>query len=222
MIISGKPKTALFRVGTIKKLRPTHIREYEMNTTKRNVFVMFFMALMPIVSYSQNVFQGTTYQPVSTDYSTLQRSFQQQENRSAQAYEKYSELAQLIGEKRQRISNDRETLIWFDENINSMLKDVQSALNVGDYASASNIATRHIGDIYSHTELRCRIQTYDEYLSVVKSIQERSDMTYQQKQEWFAIYPYKFVPIRNNEGHVIGAERWMSIGGPNNTHVIIP
>ena len=183
---------------------------------------MVFMALMPIVSYAQNVFQGTTYQPVSTDYSTLQRSFQQQENRSAQAYEKYSELAQLIGEKRQRISNDRETLIWFDENINSMLKDVQSALNVGDYASASNIATRHIGDIYSHTELRCRIQTYDEYLSVVKSIQERSDMTYQQKQEWFAIYPYKFVPIRNNEGHVIGAERWMSIGGPNNTHVIIP
>lgn len=186
------------------------------------MFMMAFLVLIPIASFAQNVFQGTTYQPVSTDYSTLQRSFQQQENRSAQAYEKYSELAQLIGEKRQKISNDRETLIWFEENINSMLNDVQSALNVGDYASASNLATRHMGDIYSHTELRCRIQTYEEYLSIVKSIQERSDMTYQQKQEWFSTYLYKFVPVLNNEGKVIGAERWMNIGGPNNTRVIIP
>lgn len=183
---------------------------------------MVFLLFMSIVSSAQNVFQSTTFQPVAPDCSILQRSFQQQENRSAQAYEKYSELAQLIGEKRQRISNDRETLIWFDENINSMLKDVQSALNVGDYASASNIAIQHIGDIYSHTELRCRIQTYDEYLSVVKSIQERSDLTYQQKQEWLANFTYKFVPIRNNKGDVIGAQDWMNIGGPNNTPVVIP
>ena len=132
----------------------------------------------------------------------------------------YDELLTWKNDK--RISNDRETLIWFDENINSMLKDVQSALNVGDYASASNIAIQHIGDIYSHTELRCRIQTYDEYLSVVKSIQERSDLTYQQKQEWFETYTYKFVPFRNDEGNVIGAPNWINIGGPNNTNVFIP
>lgn len=193
-----------------------------MKSKKHFLAAIVIMTVCLQVSNAQNVFQGTTYQPVSTDYSTLRRSFERQENRSTQAYQKYSELAQLIGEKRQKISNDRETLIWFEENINSMLKNVKSSLDVGDYSTAYNRATEYMGEIYSNTELSCRIRTYEEYVSVVESIRNRTDLTYQQKQEWYAKYSYRFVPMRNQEGKVIGAKRWVEIGGPNNTPVIIP
>ena len=40
--------------------------------------------------------------------------------------------------------------------------------------------------------------------------------------EWMETYSYKFVPIYNSEGKVIGAYDWKEIGGPNNTRVILP
>ena len=172
--------------------------------------------------FTPAVFKPVEYHPQTLDYSTLERSFQRQEERSTAAYQKYSELAQLIGEKRMKISNDRETLEWFSKNIDGKLKDVKSSLDVGDYAGARNRAVRAIGEVQSDTELMRRIQTYEEYTRIVQSIQERTDLTYQQKQDWYNTYRYKFVPMRNTSGEVIGAYNWMEIGGPNNTRVVIP
>lgn len=169
-----------------------------------------------------NVFKPTEYKPVSTDYSKHRDASEKQEKRRNQAYQNYSELAQLIGENRQLISNDIETLIWFEDNINSMTKRVESSLNIGDYSTASNLATKYIGEIYSHTELNCRIRTYKEYVTAVQSVQERTDLSYQQKQAWFEMYKYKFVPICDAEGKILGAYNWMEIGGPDNTRVILP
>jgi tetratricopeptide (TPR) repeat protein len=184
--------------------------------------VMALSANIALAQFKPTVFQPQTYQPQTTDYSTLERSFQIQENRSNMAYQKYSELAQLIREKRQRISNDRETLEWFSNNIDTRLKDVKEWLSVGDYQGAIERATKAIGDINSNTELIRRIQTYEEYQNIVRYIQERTDLSYQQKQEWMELYKYKFVPILNAEGKVIGAYDWKEIGGPNNTRVVLP
>ncbi|MBR3698526.1 MAG: hypothetical protein IKM85_03290 [Bacteroidales bacterium] len=172
--------------------------------------------------YKPTVFQPQTYQPQTIDYSRLERSFQQQENRSNMAYQKYSELAQLIGEKRQQISNDRETLEWFSNNIDTELKTVKGSLGVADYQGAIDRASKAIGDIKTNTELIRRIQTYEQYQSIVQQLQERTDLSYQQKMEWMETYSYKFVPIYNSEGKVIGAYDWKEIGGPNNTRVILP
>ena len=138
------------------------------------------------------------------------------------AYQKYSELAQLIGEKRSKISNDKETLLWFSRNIDKKLEDVKTSLSVGDYQGAIERATRAMGDIISDIELTRRIQTYEEYRNTVEYIKDRTDLSYQQKQEWFDTYVYKFVPICNSTGEIIGAYDWTEIGGPNNTRVVIP
>ena len=200
-------------------LRPTHIRELKM---KKTIIIMGFFVMALSLNNAQAQFKPTVFQPQTTDYSRLERSFQTQENRSNMAYQKYSELAQLIGEKRQRISNDRETLEWFSNNIDTKLKDVKVSLNVGDYQGAIESATRAIGDINSNTELIRRIQTYEEYSNIVRNIQERTDLSYQQKQEWMELYKYKFVPMLNAEGKVIGAYDWKEIGGPNYTRVVLP
>lgn len=195
-----------------------------MNTTKiaMSVFVVSLSMNIAQAQFTPTVFKPIEYHPQTPDYSILERSIQRQEERTSDAYQKYSELAQLIGEKRMKISNDRETLEWFSENIDSKLKDVKSSLDVGDYAGARDHAVQAMGEVQSNTELLRRIQTYEEYTKVVKSIQERTDMTYQQKQDWINTYRYKFVPMRNTSGEVIGAYNWMEIGGPNNTRVIIP
>lgn len=172
--------------------------------------------------FRPTVFTPVEYKPQYTDYSTLERSFQQQENRSNMAYQKYSELAQLIGEKRSKISNDKETLLWFSSNIDRKLEDVKTSLSVGDYQGAIERATCAMGDVISDIELTRRIQTYEEYKSTVEYIKGRADLSYQQKQEWLDTYMYKFVPIYNSTGEVIGAYDWKEIGGPNNTRVVIP
>lgn len=192
----------------------------------KHVLAIFMMmassANIVQAQFQPSVFQPQTFQPQTTDYSRLEKSMQQQENRSTMAYQKYSELAQLIGEKRQRISNDVETLEWFSNNIDTKLKNVSASLEVGDYHGAIERATRAIGDINSNTELIRRIQTYEEYQSSVRIIQERKDLSYQQKQEWMDTYRYKFVPILNAEGKVIGAYDWKDVGGPDNTRVVLP
>ena len=99
------------------------------------------------------------------------------------AYQKYSELAQLIGEKRSKISKDKETLLWFSRNIDKKLEDVKTSLSVGDYQGAIERATRAMGDIISDIELTRRIQTYEEYRNTVEYIKGRTDLSYQQKQE---------------------------------------
>lgn len=203
---------------------PTRIRVEKMSKTKTAFFVLGLILSMnfAFAQWTPAVFQGSTYSPQPVDYSTMRNSLQKQENRSNTASQKYSELAQLIGKKRSMISNDRETLEWFSENISIKLDDVKSALNVGDYHGAITKATEAIGEIEYNTELMRRIQTYEEYKEIVKYIQERTDLTYQQKQEWKNTYKYKFVPMYNTAGHVIGAYDWKDIGGPNNTRVLIP
>lgn len=96
-------------------------------------FLMAMFVNLAQAQFKPTVFQPQTYQPQTIDYSILERSFQQQENRSNLAYQKYTELAQLIGEKRQQISNDRETLEWFSNNIDTELKTVKCSLEVADY-----------------------------------------------------------------------------------------
>lgn len=181
----------------------------------------FFVAIISI-NIAQAQFKPVTFQPQTTDHSILERSFQQQETRSNMAFQKYSELAQLIGEKRSKICNDQETLLWFSRNIDKKLEDVKVSLNVGDYQGAIERATYAMGEILSNTELTRRIQTYEEYKNTVEYIKERTDLSYQQKQEWLDIYKYKFVPIYNSTGEIIGAYDWKEIGGPNNTRVLIP
>lgn len=186
------------------------------------VLVMNISINLAQAQYTPTVFTPVEYKPVETNYGGLEKSFKRREERSNLAYQKYSELAQLIGEKRMKISNDRETSEWFSKNIDGKLKEVKNSLDIGDYGGAIECAIRAIGEIHSNSELIGRIQTYEEYKKILKDIQSRTDLTYSEKQEWINKYQYKFVPMYNSNGEVIGAYKWIDVGGPNNTRVVIP
>ena len=189
------------------------------------VFAVLGIAFYSNLMYAQwtpAVFEGTSYTSQPLNYSTMRNSLQQQESRASKASELYSELCKIVGKKRMLISNDRETLEWFSNNIQKKMKDVQDYIAVGDYHNAINRATEALGEIESNTELMRRIQTYEEYKEIVNYVENHKDLTYQEKREWTNTYKYKFVPMYNTRGELIGAYNWRDIGGPNNTPVIIP
>lgn len=170
----------------------------------------------------QAVFQGRTYTPSQPDYSILQRSLNQIEQRSNQASNAYSELCHLIGEKYQEIHSDRESLIWFDKNIRSLSKEVQDLMNMGCYGDANRLAMQYIGKINSDSELAARIRTNKEYVNIRNYVMQRNDLSVTAKKMWDEKYKYVFVPMLSSSGEVIGGYDWMDVGGPGKTRVILP
>ena len=172
--------------------------------------------------YNPTVFQGSSISPRMGDVSILANGLRAQQERQTLALEAYNELIQVISNKRNELPNDWKTRDWFKENIESLAKKVMSLIEIGDYSIARTTAISYIGEINLNSELAARIECYKEYKYYVTGIQNRSDLTYKQKQDWMATYIYKFIPIYDAYGKVIGGKPWIEVGGPNDTRVIIP
>lgn len=170
----------------------------------------------------QNVYVPPTFQSQPMpNYSILQNSLRQNEERTKTATQSYSELMKAIGETMVKLSNDVETRKWYKDFTDNMLRVVNIYRNAGDYAGMNSEAMQCIAKLKSDSELLGRIQTYEEYKRIVQSVQQRPDLTQEEKNDWIAKYPYKFVPMYYN-GEIIGGRSWLEIGGPNNTPVIMP
>ena len=183
---------------------------------------LFTMVNTANAQYNPPVFQGSSIRPRMGDVSILASSIRAREDRQVLALEAYNELIQVIENKRNELPQKVYTLKWFRENIDVLAKKVMSEIETGNYSNARTLAISYIGEINSNAELSARIQCYKEYKYYVNLIQNRSDLTYNQKQDWMSTYTYKFIPIYDAYGKVIGGKPWIEIGGPNDTRVIIP
>lgn len=190
----------------------------------------FFLVVINIVTainptnaqYNPTVFQGSSIRPRMGDVSILANSLREREDRQTKALEAYNELVKVIANKQSELPFNRETIEWYKENIEVLEKRVMSMIEIGDYGLARTTAISYIGEIFSNLELSARIECYKEYRYYATGIQNRSDLTYKQKQDWMATYIYKFIPIYDAYGKVIGGKPWIEVGGPNDTRVIIP
>ncbi len=172
--------------------------------------------------YNPTVFQGSSIRPRMGDVSILANSLREREDRQTLALEAYNELQQVITNKRKELPYKVSTIKWFRENIEIYAKKVMTEIDAENYSNARVLAISYIGEINSNAELEFRIQCYREYKYYVSLIQNRIDLSYDQKQEWLHTYQYKFVPITDIYGKVTGWKPWIEIGGPNDTPVIIP
>ena len=200
-------------------------------STMKSIKYCFFLIAINIVAtifnptnaqYNPPVFQGSSIRPRMGDVSILANSLRARDDTQTLALEAYNELIQVISNKRNELPNDWKTRDWFKENIESLAKKVMSMIEIGDYTIARTTAISYIGEINLNSELVARIECYKEYKYYVIGIQNRSDLTYKQKQDWMATYIYKFIPIYDAYGKVIGGKPWIEVGGPNDTHVVIP
>ncbi|MBQ7697363.1 MAG: hypothetical protein IJT35_02135 [Paludibacteraceae bacterium] len=143
------------------------------------------------------------FHPIQSDNTILQRSFEQMEKRRTEANEQYAKLQILLAEYGIQLHNDEATLKWFSEykkNISGTFYDFVTL----DPGGARDYAVRKQGEIAGDPELMARIRTANEYNAKLKAIENRTDLDWQQKQEWVENNPYCFVVIKDDEGKVIG------------------
>lgn len=199
---------------------PENMKNYvKYSQMKRTIFFIFFMCAANYLNaqystWKPTVFKGTTYQPQQPNTAILQRSLEQIEQRERAANNQYEKLLTQLAEYGRQLNNDRETLIWFDQYKKKIQSNFYSYLNNLSSSEALNYAIRTQGEIAYDPELQARIRTADEYRSLVRSIEARTDLSWQEKQEWIQSHPYRFEAITNDEGKVIGGRP----GNINNTN----
>lgn len=155
-------------------------------------------------SYAQYAtFTPQVYQPQHHDNSILQRSMEIIERREREANEEYNKLQMLLADYAGKLYNDEETLNWFNNYKKSISEAFGTLMGLGA-DEARNYAIREQGKITLDPELNARIRTAAEYIEMCQTIEKRSDLSWEEKDEWSKNHPYCFVPIRNGEGEVIG------------------
>lgn len=195
---------------------------------KTILFVLFLSAFTLCRSQfnSKSTFNPVKFNPVyatpsTPDVSILRNSLNEREKRKEKAINSYSELAELASSYIDMLYQDEETLIWYQNLINPMLNQVKEDIDEGNYSNAIINASTFKTSLKTNSELRSRVSVCNEYNTVRDMVISRNDLTSEQKQKWLDTYLYKFVPIIHNN-IIIGAKRWMEIGGPNETPVILP
>lgn len=188
----------------------------------RIVIVLIALMNRANAQYNPPVFQGSSIRPRMGDVSILANSMRAQQDRHSAALNAYKELSEVIANKKKEFPHYTYSLRWFKENVEIYAKRVMDEIEIGNYSNAQVMATKYIGEILSNAELDARIQCYKEYQYYHDGIERRSDLTNEQKEEWKSTYTYKFIPITDSYGKVIGGEPWIEIGGPNYTRVVIP
>lgn len=163
-----------------------------------------FLLYLSSSSYAQYAtFTPQVYQPKQHDISILQRSLEQIERRNIEANEQYKKLQLLLAEYAGKLYNDEETLNWFNDYKKSISEAFGTLMGLGA-DEARDYAIRKQGQIALDPELNARIRTTTEYVEMRKTIDNRSDLSWKEKDEWRENHPYCFIPIRNGEGEVIG------------------
>lgn len=141
----------------------------------------------------------------SDNAAILQQSFEQMERRQNEANVQYSKLQMMLAEYGSQLKNDEATLIWFDQYKRNIASSFSSLSSLG-WGDARDYAIRKQGEIANDPELMARIRTAKEYNAAVKNIQERKDMSQEDKQEWQLNHPYCFIPIMNSDDKIIGGK----------------
>ena len=168
--------------------------------------IIFIFLLFSKYSFAQYAtFQGSVYQPVRENYSLLQQSFDRIEQRKNEANIQFNQLMIMLEEYGNMLNNDEATLIWFSE-FKQNIRDTFNSLAGCDWETARDYAIRKKGGVANDPELQARIRTAKEYKAKLKSIQNRNDITPEEKTEWIRNHPYCFIPFINGDNQVIGGK----------------
>lgn len=120
-----------------------------------------------------------------------------------EANEQYRKLQLMLAEYGDKLYNDEETQLWYYNYKKNIERNYESLKSLGPY-DARDYAIRKQGEIANDPELMARIRTTTEYYTALRNIQQRSDMSQQEKKDWMLEHPYCFIPIVNREGEIIG------------------
>lgn len=110
---------------------------------------------------------------------------------------------------------------WKLNKINEIQQKIDDAAQFGNYANAYYTATNLANEVLTDKELSTKQRTNAQYNAWVKDIKARNidNIT---KERLIAQNKYKYVPLKDNYGNVVGAKNWEDVGGLYGGHVEEP
>lgn len=157
-------------------------------------------------TYQPSTFTPSTYTPQQPDYSILQRSMQQREERANKSYEVYNKLIELYSEIEKEIPPTESE--WYKNYAGKICKEVKDNIDIGNYGSAITMAYDAMSTLRNDKEIVYRKDSYKQYC---EDMQNHGLYNYQNGRvnkttyEWFCITnPYKFMPKYDTTGNIIG------------------
>lgn len=146
------------------------------------------------------------YKPQQENFDFLANSLQQREQRQLAATKSVSDMDKALGEYREKLHQDEETLRWFDDFSTKYKNEVNNYAKYGDYGNAVNSAIRLAGEAANDPELIGRLRTSAQYKEIDDKVKSRinKDIDPEIYRWWKKTNPYKHENI-TVDGRIVGS-----------------
>lgn len=170
------------------------------------------MAEIPELSLRTQYFNPVQYNPTQYTAQTpsveiLQRSLANIETRRAQAAQQKSALDVSLAGVESNLNSAESG--WFNNYKRNIDKQIQDAIDIGDYGSAMRTATTLAGETAKDTALLSRVKANEDYTKWTNTLQNRLDKgaISQDAFKWaMAQNPYSFSETKDINGNVVGGK----------------
>lgn len=156
-------------------------------------------------TYQPSTFTPSTYTPQQPDYSILQRSMRQIEDRKNKAYESYNNLIELYLETEKAISPTEWG--WYREYAGNLCKEVKVDIDVGNYQSAITMAYEAMSTLRNDKQIVYRKDSYKQYCDEISfrgSAYNNGKANKRTYDWWIYVNQYQFKPKYDSYGNMNG------------------
>lgn len=175
------------------------------------------LRLNPVIN-KYNDYQGVAITPSTVNYGILNDVVNSRIQAKENAIIKQSGIKQKLGQIREQLHQDEETLSWFNDKSKDIENKINDALLIGNYNTAINVATQEAGNLADDAELNARIRTNAQYKEEYEKQRQRIGKGISQAtfDWWVKNNPYKYENITDANGEIVGGEDWKSDFTPVN------
>lgn len=156
------------------------------------------------IGYNPGVFTPTPFTLQSPDMNILSKTIDRMEQRQIAARQQQSNIAKMLGDIDLNAAEDE----WKSNYINDIQEQIQSAIRLGDYSTAMNVASSLGNKIYTDPALKGRIKANKDYEESKQQVMSRNDIDQVTKDRWLAENKYHYEDTTDESGNIIGGTTW--------------
>ena len=153
-------------------------------------------------------FEAAIFKPEQEDLSLLANSLSKMEERKRNASEKIGAMDATFAKLAPTINNDAKTLQWFEGYKDKYKRELEAYARLGDYSQAINQGAILAGEALKDQELIGRQRYKQEYDDVLQKVNSRQDIKDVTKEWWKANHPYNYRDITDDNGNIIGGNKF--------------
>lgn len=172
-------------------------------------------------TFNPAVFQGAVFTPQKQNISLLQHSIDKLDERKEKTDQQTAIINKALGE----IKLNEADALWKHNYINSINARIKAAAQFGDYSNALEVATKLAAEAIIDPALRGREQANIQYENWKKTLNESVFAGKVDKRTADRLKEenvYRFVPLTDAYGNVVGFKDWETVGGLNGGNIETP